>query len=185
MTSITIEIDAAAANGAVAELQRRLADMSVVMKQIGDLMVGSTKARFATSTAPDGTPWAPNSMVTYLRMIESRAGTTLKRGKDAGRLSAKGIGLAVGKKPLIGRTKHLRDTIYPIVDPQSVRVGSPEIYAAVQQFGEAKGAAGQDSRHHLIPWGDIPPRPFIGMSVDDEESVLAIVQRYLSVGFGA
>lgn len=184
MITLDIQVDDRNVTDVLAELQRRLTNMTPAMKQIGEALVGSTKQRFTTSTGPDGLPWAPNSMVTYLRMIDRRADTTLKRGPNAGRLSAKGVGLAAGKKPLIGETRHLRDTIFPIVGADSVTIGSPEVYSAVQQFGEAKGAAGQDRRHHPIPWGKIPPRPFIGLSTGDEESVLAIVTRYLQTGFG-
>lgn len=185
MITINIAVDDKTVNQVIAELQRRLADMTPAMKQIGEALVSSTKRRFATSIGPDGTPWARNSQTTYLRMIEQRAGTTLKKGPDAGRLNAKGVGLAVGKKPLIGESKKLGTTIFPTVGPDSVMIGSPEIYAGVQQFGELKGAAGTDRRHHPIPWGTIPPRPFIGMSVADEDSVLSIVTRYLQNGFNA
>lgn len=182
---ITITIDDQHVTDVLRELQRRLDDMQPAMQQVGDYLVGSAKARFATSTAPDGTPWARNSQVTYLRMIESRAGTALTRGRNAGRLSAKGIGAAIAKKPLIGDTHHLRDTLYPISGRDSVAVGSPEKYAAVQQFGEAQGAAGRDRRNHPIPWGTIPARPFMGLSAGDGDTVLMIVGAFLKNGLGA
>jgi phage gpG-like protein len=203
MITLDIQVDDRNVTDVLAELQRRLTNMTPAMKQIGDVLVASTKHRFATSTGPDGLPWAPNSMVTYLRMIDRRAGTTLKRGANTGRLNAKGVGVAAGKKPLIGETRRLSTEIYPQVDANSVEIGSSLVYAATQQFGAKMGAFGRysqvarwrkyekgDFRKHAgtvkgfpIPWGDIPARPFIGLSTSDEESVLAIVTRYLQAGF--
>ena len=54
-----------------------------------------------------------------------------------------------------------------------VEIGSPKEYAAMQQFG------GQKSKFpHL--WGDIPARPFLGISDRDQKSVLDIISGYLN-----
>ena len=47
------------------------------------------------------------------------------------------------------------------------------------QFGMPKGYAGRTQRGAPIPWGDIPPRPFLGLSTSDAESVTAIIRDYL------
>ena len=39
------------------------------------------------------------------------------------------------------------------------------------QFGAEKGAFGATSRGTPIPWGDIPARPFLGLSADDRDGV--------------
>jgi phage gpG-like protein len=52
------------------------------------------------------------------------------------------------------------------------------IYAAVQQFGAAKGAFGRTSRGAPIPWGNIPARPFLGISAEDEPLMLEIVAEW-------
>ena len=46
-------------------------------------------------------------------------------------------------------------------------------YAAMQQFGGIKSEF-----PHL--WGDIPARPFLGVSESDAEEILAIVHDYLA-----
>lgn len=57
----------------------------------------------------------------------------------------------------------------------------------MMQFGAEQGAFGAifttDERgrdhSHLIPWGDIPARPFIGLSLADEASIHDIVAEFL------
>ncbi len=63
---------------------------------------------------------------------------------------------------------------------RAVEVGSNRIYAAVQQFGQPKGASGRTKRGSPIPWGDIPPRPFLGVSSDDREAIADILSDYLA-----
>lgn len=55
-----------------------------------------------------------------------------------------------------------------------VEWGSLMIYAAMQQYGGSKAAF-----PHL--WGDIPARPFLGLSDDDEDEVLGILADHLSL----
>lgn len=46
-------------------------------------------------------------------------------------------------------------------DDTGAWVGASKIYAAVQQFGQKKGASGRTRRGAPIPWGDLPPRPYL------------------------
>lgn len=173
---ITITIDETHTLEAINRLVARMGDMTPAMQSIGEYLLGTTKRRFATSTSPDGVRWAPNAETTYLRMIERASGAVRKDG----RVNAKGAGLAINKKPLIGESRSLSTQIAPQATRDSVSVGSPMIYAATQQFGAAKGAFGKDRRNHPIPWGDIPARPFIGLSDTDGDQVLTIVAEWLS-----
>jgi len=61
-------------------------------------------------------------------------------------------------------------------------VGSVLEYAAVQQFGAKKGAFGRTRRGAPIPWGDIPPRPFLGLSDADRRSILDLIAEHLDEG---
>jgi phage gpG-like protein len=177
---ITIEVDDRRVLDVLNALLARLDDLTPVMQTVGEYLVGSTKRRFATSIGPDGVRWAPNSEVTYLRMIEKAHGVTLTKGEHAGKLNAKGAGMAASKKPLIGETHRLSSEISAQADRDSVEVGSPMVYAAVQQFGASKGAFGRNRRNGPIPWGDIPARPFLGLSEADADQVLAIVGEHLA-----
>lgn len=56
-------------------------------------------------------------------------------------------------------------------------VGSNMEYAAMQQFGGTKAEF-----PHL--WGDIPARPFLGISADDRDEILAILRAHLRDAVG-
>lgn len=193
---ITIEVDDRRVLDVLNELLARLNDLTPVMQNVGEYLVGSTKRRFVTSTGPNGVRWAPNTETTYLRMIEKASGVTLKSGQ----INQKGANMAMAKKPLIGETHRLSSEISAQADRAGVEIGSPMVYAAVQQFGAKMGEFGRysqvsrwrkyekgDFRKHAgtvkgfpIPWGDIPARPFLGLSEADDEQVLAIVGEYLA-----
>lgn len=162
---IKIEINDAAITAALAELAAKLTDMTPIMQDIGEGLTASTKDRFAKGVAPDGTAWAKNSPV------------TLARKKDT--------------RPLFGSTPAgaaLHSQIFYEAGQDYVEVGSNKVYAAVQQFGAEKGAfgafIGKDKlgrdHFHSIPWGDIPARPFLGVSEDDETEILESIRGALS-----
>lgn len=77
-------------------------------------------------------------------------------------------------KPLKGKTGRLRESIqYHLQGSgKAISIGSDLPYAAMQQFGGARARF-----PHL--WGDIPSRPFIGLSQRDRERVNAIILQYL------
>lgn len=144
-----------------------LGDLTPVMQEIVEFMVTSTKARFDTGAAPDGTPWAPKSEVTkaaYRRRGES-----------------------VDDRPLFGPSGMLSRQIFGQAGPDWAEWGSPRVYAAVMQMGAGQGAfgafigkdrLGRDHFHH-IPWGAIPARPFLGVSETDKAGLQVIVAEYL------
>jgi phage gpG-like protein len=170
---ITIKIDDRAVLDALTRLQGRMSNMTTVMNDIGEHLVETSKRRFDTSTAPDGTPWAKNSETTLLRHLGKGKGVFSTSAKNKGELTKKAAGLAASKKPLIGKTGSLMVTIKHNAGSDFVEIGSPEEYAAMQQFG------GQKSKFpHL--WGDIPARPFLGVSDQDRKSILDIISGYLN-----
>lgn len=168
---IRVEIDSADVQAAFARMRQALTHMRPLMRDLGEHLVETTKRRFDTSTAPDGSPWAPNTETTYLRYLGNfNSGF----GKD-GRINNKGAARAAAKKPLIGETRSLSTTINYLPGDSFVEIGSPMVYAAVQQFGARAGSfTGGKS-----PWGDIPARPFLGLSGEDEVEIGRTVSRYL------
>jgi phage gpG-like protein len=167
---ITIQVNDQQVLSVLGELNARLQNLSPAMKEIGEDVVASTKARFASASAPDGTPWAPNSPVTLERYLGLYAGAHKKDGT----LSAKGAARSAAKKPLTGETRALQSTInYQQGGNSSVRIGSPMVYGAMQQFGGTRAQ---------FPnlWGDIPARPFLGLSDADKTGVLEVLASYLS-----
>ena len=63
---------------------------------------------------------------------------------------------------------------YQLLGNDGVQIGSPMEYAAMMQFGGTK-----EEFPNL--WGDIPGRPFLGISEQDKNDILAIIQRHLNM----
>lgn len=79
--------------------------------------------------------------------------------------------------PLTGETKELQTQIHWQVEgSDTLIVGSTMDYAEIHQFG------GKQSEFPEL-WGNIPARPFLGISVADKEEILDILSDYLSKQF--
>jgi phage virion morphogenesis protein len=158
--------DLAEIEAALRALAERGADLRVPLEAIGEALAETTKRRFVTSTAPDGARWMPNKNST-LAAFGSRFGAKSRGARIA------------GKKPLIGETKRLSGEINFRVAGNAVEIGATTKYAAVQQFGARRGEFGKNRRGSPIPWGNIPARPFLGLSKADEEIVLETLREHL------
>jgi len=144
---IEIHIDDRDVLTALQDLQRAAGDLRPALAEIGETLIESTKQRFSSKTGPDGQAWPANSPVTIER-----------KGRD---------------QPLIGETGSLMDAIhYNVISHDTLAVGSPMAYAAMQQFGGTKAEF-----PHL--WGDIPARPFLGVSDNDQAEMLDILREHL------
>jgi len=178
---IKVEIDDQQVVQGLSRLARAAVNPRTVLDDIGELLIDSTKRRFGTSTGPDGARWAPNSPVTLMRYLSKYKGSF---SKDTGRLNQSGVTRAVGKRPLIGETGSLSSNIYKRLEGNStLHVGSSMVYSAAQQFGMKKGYAGSTRRGSPIPWGDIPARPFLGISDQDRTNILDTISDYLGASF--
>ena len=150
-----------------------------VLAEIGEDQTESTKRRFSTAKAPDGTPWAQNSATTI-----ARYGDLFARKKDGTR-SKKTEAKIAGKKPLTGETGALAKFInYQVLDDNQVGIGSPMIYAGTHQYGAKRGEFGTGSfktkkGSFPIPWGNIPARPFLGASEADKINIADLVRSYM------
>lgn len=152
---------------------RKLEKPDAMLGAIGDVLLHSTKQRFTTSTAPDGSRWLANARSTIEQFLNKKKSSNFgKRGK----ITARGQERAISKRPLIGETGLLSSIIHWQIEDggHSLVVGSPFRYAAVQQLGAKKG---QFAPH--VPWGDIPARPYLGLSNDDIEAIGGIVKEFL------
>ena len=158
MSRAEISVENASVLSALNAMISALDEPLAAYQDIGEYLVESTKRRFAAGESPDGDPWAPNSPVTLSRKSPEQ-------------------------RPLFGSHSgqgSLHNDIYAQADSDGVAVGSPFRYAAAQQFGMPKGFAGTDKRGRSIPWGDIPARPFLGLSDEDEREVLSIIYEHLT-----
>ncbi len=149
---LDVTLDLSQAGIALEELSRRFGNLTTPFNDIAEYLHQSTDDRFRQKVAPDGSPWAPLSAV------------TLARKKGTGILREKGT---------------LQDTLRHQVTSTELTFGTDRPYGAVHQFGQKKGASGS-SKGRPIPWGDIPARPYLGLSSDDETEVVLIIHDYLS-----
>ena len=76
-------------------------------------------------------------------------------------------------RPLFGPSGMLSSQIFYEASADNVLVGSNRVYAAMMQFGGTKAKFA-----HL--WGDIPARPFLGISDEDRDAVRDIVMETLA-----
>lgn len=173
---VEIKLEDQQAQEYLKQLIARGTNLRPLMQELGEHLTETTKQRFQTSTAPDGSSWKPNTQATYLAYLGAFKSSF---GKD-GRLTKGGAGRASGKKPLIGETGRLSSRINYRADDTSVTIGSQEEYSAVHQFGADKGAFGATRRGAPIPWGNIPARPFLGISVEDEAAITEKAGAYLA-----
>ena len=154
---LTLDYDAAALRATLGALATTVANPAPALAEIGEHLLRTTRARFGQGgkAAPDGTPWPRNTATTRAR-----------KGTD---------------NPLYERGMLQGQLRWQLAENgRAVLVGSNRIYAAVQQFGQPKGASGRTARGGPIPWGDIPPRPYLGLSVDDRAEALAILREHLA-----
>jgi phage virion morphogenesis protein len=176
--NVTIEVDDGAVKAAFAQMIAAGTNPRPYLTAIGAALVSSTQLRFNDSRAPDGSTWHALSPVTI---------ALRRKGKGKG-----------GAKPLLD-TGRLRNSISYAVDANSVTVGSNVVYARMQQFGAKMGEFGRYSqlkrvrefglgtfkgsagtqKGFPIPWGNVPPRPFLGLSADDRSDVLGILAAHL------
>ncbi|MCA6060691.1 phage virion morphogenesis protein [Thalassolituus sp. ST750PaO-4] len=102
---------------------------------MGEYLVGSTKERFRTTTAPDGSQWAPNTDTT-LDNYTNRFKTSFTK---TGRRSKARRERRTNKKPGTGELRQLKTQIYYNVRNGELEVGSPLIYAGTFRCGAKKG----------------------------------------------
>lgn len=133
----------------IARLLRGLQNPRPALKAIGELVMESTKERFALSQDPYGKPWEANKQSTLAAYLQ-RDG---KGYTQKGAVSARGKRLLAAKKPLIGASKSLSTQFGYDVVGKGVEIFSTQKYAAMQNFG------GKKSEFPNL-WGDIPARPF-------------------------
>lgn len=174
MTTITVDFDAAELIARLRTLQAGLGDagMRPLYKEIGEVIAESTRQRFVSGTAPDGSRWQANAESTYLGMLRGKKSS---HGKD-GRINARGAARVMGKKPLVDSGELARSITWQWVSG-GVAIGTNrfagdwEAGAAVHQFGSRDGR--------------VPARPFLGLSDADEAAVLDLTERYLERLLGA
>lgn len=163
---VDVKIEDAQVQRYFAQLAARAESLRPLMADIGEHLTETSKQRFATSTAPDGSRWAANAQSTLLAF----AGAFSRSFDKKGRLTTGGAKRLANKKPLIGESGRLGREIGYRVGEREVTIGSVMIYAAIHQFGGQAGRGGKVR---------IPARPFLGLSATDESVLVAKARQWL------
>lgn len=177
MPVLTINVDTSGFQGGFERLLKVTQDLTPAMDEIGFKLAENAQERFRTATAPDGSKWKARKYETP---------------ETAGR----GI--------LLGPGSVLRDSITHLPSANGVEVGTNRVYAAIHQFG------GKTKPHKIVakrgkslafglnpkakkegdPWmvrsvnhpgSDIPARPYLGISADDELDIVDIIETHIEV----
>jgi len=148
------------------QLIDRAGDLRDALGEIGEIVTASTQARFGQGVDPSGSPWAP------------LAASTLAQKKGPGTLR---------------ESLHLQGSIRYQVEGEAVRIGTDVPYAAAHQFGtparvirprNGKALAWPGAAHPVkqVNHPGLPARPFLGLSTEDEDDILAMLADYLAGG---
>lgn len=155
---IDIQVDDAELRAELKRLAAKLNDLKPFFNDVGETLLNSTRERFKTQTDPFGRKWkdyAPLSLAYRARKPQH-------------------------KDLILTLNGYLRGTLTKKADQDSLRIGTPMVYGAVHQFGAKRGAFGRTRFGVPIPWGDIPARPFLGLSEDDRADLLDALNEYLA-----
>lgn len=163
---VDFKLDDGQAQNYFGDLIARGANMLPLMQDLGEFLTETSKQRFQTSTAPDGSRWKSNAPATYLAYLSAFKSSF---GKD-GRITKRGATRAGAKKPLIGETGRLGNEIAYSATDTSVEISSGQVYSAIHQFG------GQAGRGLSVT---IPARPYLGISASDEAGIADMAGAYL------
>lgn len=171
-TPFTVIVDADQAVSYYDGLLARATNPNPAYIAIGEYLIRAADQNFARQQSPDGQRWAPNTRLTIERYLAGALKNGSKLLNKKGQLNSKGSQFVSSKKILQGHTGMLRHRLFYRLVPSGVEYGSPEVYAAMMQFGGKKSAY-----PHLL--GDIPARPYLGMSGNDQKTVVDIMTAYL------
>lgn len=157
---LVIQVDDERAQRWFGRLLDRGTDLSGLMADIGELLRDSTKARFASGTAPDGTPWAPladgSGRTPLLKTGRLRDDISPTSGSDF-------VEITAGAKQA---RWHQEGT-----DPYVIR----PVKGKALRWG-----AGPTFRRKANHPG-LPARPFIGLSSDDRDGIDRLSVAWLEV----
>jgi len=192
--SLTVTVDLAAADARLDAAQQALTSPRALLRELGEYLRGSTRARFASMSGPDGARW---------QALSPRYQRRKHRNADK----------------ILTLRGHLRSRIaYQLEGDDGVAVGSNLAYAAIHQFGGSIEIAARSQRARLVPkrikredgtsyvaqrFGKLgaksgalrnvtlpayavtmPARPYLGLSAEDEGEILARTQAWLADIFG-
>lgn len=182
MAGVTLEFDAVAALAVVNEAAAALADPAPMLRDIGEYLLIAHDQRFASQASPDGTPW------------QALSPAYLKRKKK-------------NQDKILVLDGFLKNTLRYQVNSNELLFGTNRIYGAMMHFGGSIDVAARSQQAYFRQDGrtgdvgtqfvskrksnfsqwvtigaytiQIPARPWLGISDDDNYAIAGIATRYL------
>lgn len=148
-------------------------DKAGIMNAIAEGLRTSTMERFANEESPDGTKWKPSIRASGDQTGYDRKNRTVIRG---------------GKTLTL--TANLKNHIHAQADASGAAVGTDIEYAATHQFGAQRTIRAKNGNYLRFKAGgrwvsvpsvrvNIPARPFLGISQEDEEEIRSTLEEAL------
>lgn len=150
MVSTRVRVNDGGVSGLLSRLLLTDSKRRSMLDQLGRQAVEQTQYHFIQQKSPSGAPWKPSK-----RAIKNPARPTLI---DSGALL---------------------NSIEYVIAGDGFEVGSNLVYAATMNFGAKKGQFGAMRNGSPIPWGDIPARPFLGVSAEHKVKIADVVNKFL------
>lgn len=153
-------------------LTNSIKDLRKPFANVGEALLLSHSDRFKKEVSPQGVRWKDNADSTILAYARKKGGYKLSKKTGKNKINIKGVRL-IGAKKILRDSGTLQDTLSYQVSPLKLVFGtSPEssAYARVQQFGGGKNS--------------IPARPYLGLSIEDKNSVREKIRNHLLKSWG-
>jgi phage virion morphogenesis protein len=158
-----VRFDGTAAQASLRGLLAGVDNPAPLLAQLGEYTLRTTRDRFKTQTAPDGTAW--QALVPWYKKEKSQ-----------------------NKNRVLTLRGFLRgQLVSQVVGGKSVEVGSNLVYAAVHQFGatiKPKSAKVLAFRGHVAESVTIPARPYLGLSEADKNELVERTLGWLKASGG-
>ncbi|MEH6740921.1 MAG: phage virion morphogenesis protein [Sulfitobacter sp.] len=147
----TAEIDDAELRKFLGKKLAGVSNLKPFYSNVGEHLLNSVEDRFDTETSPEGVAWAALSPVTIAQRAKS---------KDSGALT------------ILRSSGILAGSFNYDANSDQVQIGTPSVYGAIHHFG---GQAGPTTNRV-----EIPARPILGLSSDDETAIREIAEDFLT-----
>lgn len=182
MAGATLEFDAVAALAVVNEAAAALADPAPMLRDIGEYLLLAHDRRFASQASPYGTPWQALSPAYLKRKKKNQNKILVLDGflKNTLRYQVNNNELLFGTNRIYGAMMHFGGSI-------DVAARSQQAY--FRQDGKTGDVGNQfvsKRKSNFAQWVtigaytiQIPARPWLGISDDDNYAIAGIATRYL------
>jgi len=182
MAGATLEFDAVAALAVLSEAATALADPTPMLRDIGEYLLIAHDQRFANQASPDGTPWQALSPAYLKRKTKNQDKILVLDGflKNTLRYQVGNNELLFGTNRIYGAMMHFGGSI-------DVAARSQQAY--FRQDGRTGDVGNQfvsKRKSNFAQWVtigaytiQIPARPWLGISGDENFAIAGIATRYL------